>query len=175
MDEHATPDDDARLLAGLAFGHEAAFSELYERFGARLFRTALGLVGRREDAEDCVQELFVALVRSRDRLAEVRDLSAYLFAALRRLAVRRVAGRAMAPVPLSDEPVEVADSPDDPRAEALGRALQCLPAEQRAVIALKMQGELTFNEIARVLEISPNTAASRYRYALEKLRERLQK
>ncbi|HEY0256091.1 MAG TPA: sigma-70 family RNA polymerase sigma factor, partial [Candidatus Methylacidiphilales bacterium] len=48
-----------------------------------------------------------------------------------------------------------------------------LPAEQKAVVVLKIWEEMTFAEIAEVLEISANTAASRYRYALDKLRDEL--
>jgi RNA polymerase sigma-70 factor (ECF subfamily) len=55
----------------------------------------------------------------------------------------------------------------------LEQALASLPPEQREVIALKVDGGLKFHEIAAVLGTSPNTAASRYRYALEKLRERM--
>ena len=47
-----------------------------------------------------------------------------------------------------------------------------LPPEQADVVALKVWHDLTFAEIAVLLAVSPNTAASRYRYALEKLRER---
>ncbi len=173
MDERATSDDDARLLARLAAGHETAFAQVYDRFGARLYRTALGLVGRREDAEDCVQELFAALVRSRQSLDGVRDLAAYLFASLRRQAARRVARRAHEPMTLTAEPAGPAGPLDDPRGDALRQALRWLTAAQREVIALKVEGELTFNEIAQVLKISPNTAASRYRYALARLRDRL--
>jgi RNA polymerase sigma-70 factor, ECF subfamily len=173
VEEHATPDDDARLLAGLAAGHETAFTALYERFGTRLYRAALGLVDRREDAEDCVQEVFAALVRSHQRLSDVRDLAAYLFASLRRQAARRVARRAHEPMLLSSEPAEPAGPLDDPRAESLRRALGRLTAEQREVIALKVEGQLTFSEIACTLAISANTAASRYRYALAHLRDLL--
>jgi RNA polymerase sigma-70 factor, ECF subfamily len=52
----------------------------------------------------------------------------------------------------------------------LRESLATLPHEQREIIALRIDGELTFAEIAAMLGISPNTAASRYRYALEKLR-----
>ncbi|MBV9468194.1 MAG: hypothetical protein JOZ57_02980, partial [Abitibacteriaceae bacterium] len=48
--------------------------------------------------------------------------------------------------------------------------LQQLPIEQREVIALKVAENLTFAEIAALLKISPNTAASRYRYGIERLR-----
>jgi RNA polymerase sigma-70 factor (ECF subfamily) len=59
------------------------------------------------------------------------------------------------------------------QASRLERAVQALPPEQQELIALKIDGALTFAEIAAVLGISPNTAASRYRYALEKLRASL--
>ena len=52
----------------------------------------------------------------------------------------------------------------------LDAALAELPDEQREVIVLRLQGDLPFREIARLNEISINTALSRYRYGLEKLR-----
>ena len=57
--------------------------------------------------------------------------------------------------------------------DELADALAELPAEQRAVVHLKLWEGLTFEEIAAALEIPPNTAASRYRYGLDKLRDRL--
>jgi RNA polymerase sigma-70 factor (ECF subfamily) len=53
----------------------------------------------------------------------------------------------------------------------LRRALSALAGDQREVVVLHVWGELTFAQVAEVLGISPNTAASRYRYALSKLRE----
>jgi RNA polymerase sigma-70 factor (ECF subfamily) len=55
----------------------------------------------------------------------------------------------------------------------LSNALGELPAEQRAVVHLKLWEGLTFETIAETLGLSPNTAASRYRYGLDKLRARL--
>jgi DNA-directed RNA polymerase specialized sigma24 family protein len=54
--------------------------------------------------------------------------------------------------------------------ESLAHALASLPPEQREAVGLEIDGGLTFAEIGAVAGISPNTAASRYRYALEKLR-----
>jgi RNA polymerase sigma-70 factor, ECF subfamily len=56
---------------------------------------------------------------------------------------------------------------------ALAGALAELPPDQRAVVHLKLWEGLTFEQIAEVLDIPPNTAASRYRYGLDKLRGRL--
>ena len=65
---------------------------------------------------------------------------------------------------------------EDPRERGsrLDRALAALPREQREVMALKIDGGLTFAQVAAVLGIRPNTAASRYRYALGKLRRSLE-
>ena len=52
------------LVVGLAAGDERAFAALYDLYAARLFRAALGMLGRREDAEDAVQEVFAAMFKS---------------------------------------------------------------------------------------------------------------
>jgi RNA polymerase sigma-70 factor (ECF subfamily) len=143
----------------------------------RLYRVALRLLDRREDAEDAVQEVFASLVRSRDRLPQVGDLEAYLFASLRRAAARITVRRARLPTASSAALPEIAARPDrageDGLDDNLCRALDALPAEQRGVIALKIDGELTFAQIGLAMGTSANTAASRYRYALEKLRQAL--
>ena len=56
---------------------------------------------------------------------------------------------------------------------ALAEALGELPEEQRAIVHLKLWEDLTFQAIAELLDIPRNTAASRYRYGLDKLRVRL--
>jgi RNA polymerase sigma-70 factor (ECF subfamily) len=165
------------LLAGLAAGGEEAFAALYDRYGGALYRTALGLLGRREDAEDAVQEVLTAMVRSRRKLGEVRDLTAYLFASLRRsagrLAARRARQPAGAPQAVEDAAAGGPAAPGDPREHRLERAVRALPDEQQVVIALKINGGLTFAQIAEVVGVPANTAASRYRYALQKLRDML--
>ena len=54
---------------------------------------------------------------------------------------------------------------------ALQSALRMLPDEQREVLVLRIWGQLMFDEAAAVIGVSPNTAASRYRYGLAKLKE----
>jgi RNA polymerase sigma-70 factor (ECF subfamily) len=165
------------LLADLAAGRAEAFEELYDRFGRRLYQAAWGMLGHPEEAEDAVQEVFMSVVRSRERLTEVRDLTAYLFTSLRRVAGRLAKRQARQPVAAEEIVREVSDTTDRQAESAYGeylqRALQALPAEQRQVIAMKIDGELTFAQIADVLQVSINTAASRYRYALQRLRRTL--
>jgi len=170
----ALPADDA-LLQDLSAGREEAFERLYDVFAARLLRAARCICRTREDAEDALQDVFVGLVRARAALGQVRNLQAYLFAAVHRAASRR-AERRGDERPMDAAALErtagAAEQPAEP-SDRLNRALASLPAEQRTVIALKVDGGLTFEEIAEALNVSQNTAASRYRYALEKLRASL--
>jgi RNA polymerase sigma-70 factor (ECF subfamily) len=161
-------DDDLRR--GLAAGEADAFARLYDRFAPALFRTAWGLLGSAEEAEDAVQDVFVSLLKAQP--AAVADLRAYLFAALRHAAgKRRTRQRPAEPLPAELPGPPGPPSPD----EDLERALRRLPAEQREAVVLKVDGGLTFAELAAVLGISPNTAASRYRYALAKLRDLMER
>jgi RNA polymerase sigma-70 factor (ECF subfamily) len=165
------PEDD--LLAGLVQGCEDAFAALYDRYGRPLYRVAWTLLRSRQDAEDAVQEVFLGLVRARAALGRVENLRAYLFSALRHAVARQGARRKAVTLPAADPPARDAHPEGDVDPEIfrlLEVGLAALPAPQREVLSLKIDGGLTFAEVAAVLGIRPKTAASRYRYALEKLR-----
>ena len=107
----------------------------------------------------------------------VRDPGAYLFAATRSAAMdlvrrnERLKQREAAAVPstaLFVSPIESVE-----RREAIEAALARLQRDQCEVLVMKIWGGLTFAQIAAVLSIPPNTAASRYRYALEFMRDQL--
>ena len=168
---------DELLIQELIAGREEAFTALYEHYGHRLFKAAWDILGRGEDAEDAVQDVFVSLVRARPALAEVRNLNAYLFAALRRAALKRMEQRKdmqhLALESLEHELPAAQAKIASAEEERLHGALRSLPLEQREALVLKIDGGLTFEELAAALDISANTAASRYRYALEKLRTAL--
>jgi len=179
--------DGNQLIDDLAAGRAGAFAALYDRFGGALFRVALAMLGSRPDAEDAVQDVFVSLVRARQRLADVDNLRAYLFASLRHAALKLSAARKGIPpslqargeayrdcLDLDSIPTPVSGSIEIDRSVRLEQALRQLPPEQRELVALKVDGGLTFLEIASLLGISANTAAGRYRYALEKLRAAFQ-
>ena len=74
----------------------------------------------------------------------------------------------------TDEFIEPQFEFEDDTQRALAEAIDVLPCEQREVVVMKIWNELTFAEIAGVLGVSQNTAASRYRYALAALRNTLQ-
>lgn len=160
------------LLAGLAAGRDDAYAAIYDLYGPALFRVAWTLLGSHADAEDAVQDVFLGLARARALAGQIGNLRAYLFCSLRH-AVARLAIPAQPDAlrPCCPDTVEVPASVDLDLSEWLERALARLPDEQREVLTLKIDGELTFAEVAEVLGIPPDTAASRYRYALGKLRQ----
>jgi RNA polymerase sigma-70 factor, ECF subfamily len=128
------------------------------------------------DAEDIVQDAFVKFWRRNHKI----DNRALLYATVRSTAldlIRRDSRRARREMEASAD-VDLATEPefyvDDESQRALICALGRLPCEQREVLVMKIWNELTFAEIAQALEISQNTAASRYRYALAALRKDLQ-
>jgi|YNPNPStandDraft_1061719.scaffolds.fasta_scaffold07193_4 RNA polymerase sigma-70 factor (ECF subfamily) len=170
---------DSDLIERFRRGDLGAFAELYDRFGDRLYRVAWRMLADPTAAEDAVQEVFLALLKVGSRLERIEDVAAYLFCSIRR-AVGRIQQRQSRWQQLGDvecDDIETAaqerEPGDSPCSERVLKALHQLPSEQQEVVILKIEGDLTFAEIGVVLGISPNTAASRYRYALEKLRHKL--
>ena len=151
-------------------GDTEAVAETYDRHAVPLYRWLCAFLGSPTDAEDALQEVFVRLASGRAR--PERDLRAYLFVAARNEAYailrRRQREQAINEQSIATQTLTVA--PHHKESADLMALLQRLPLEQREVIALKVAHDLTFAEIAAMLKISPNTAASRYRYGIERLR-----
>lgn len=153
---------------------------IYDAHAAALFAFLLNFTRDEADTRDILQELLRRLAVRPGDLAAASDERAFLLRMAHNLAVdhfRRRDARDRAHGSLGAEPPVLFASTTDPDdAELRGRlseALGDLPAEQRAVVQLKLWEGLTFDAIARLLGLSPNTAASRYRYAVDKLRARL--
>lgn len=143
---------------------------LYRQHGSALLLFAIAIAGEKSRAQDAVQHVFLKMIES-GMLARATDPKAYLFASVRNALLNDAKVR-QRNVSLGDEAVWFSPPDRDYAAElSLRRALAALPEDQREVTILHIWGELTFSQIAEVLEISSNTAASRYRYALVKLRE----
>jgi RNA polymerase sigma-70 factor (ECF subfamily) len=152
--------------------------ELYERHGESLYRYLLFRLGSVEDAEDALQEAFCRFARYDLRWRFVRDPRAFVFRVARneanRLLRRRLGRREGEKMIVTEaraafEPAFAA--PEDPSLSALLQRAEGLPAEQKEAVFLKVFYGLTFKEIGLVCGVTTNTAASRYRYGIERLRE----
>jgi RNA polymerase sigma-70 factor (ECF subfamily) len=159
---------------------EPDIARLYDEHSQSLFAFLLNLTRDEADTRDVLQELFVKLAREPRLLAAVRDERAFLIRLAHNAAIdqmRRRGTRDRTKEQFAVEKVSLfapADDPDETVFRAqLAEALADLPPDQRAVVHLKLWQNLTFEQIAISLDLSPNTAASRYRYGLDKLREQL--
>ncbi len=155
-------------------------AQLYDEHAPVLFGFLLNLTRHEADTRDLLQELFIKLARNPDLLDGVREPRAFLLRLAHNLAIdlmRRQGTRHRHYEQLAAESVALfapAENPDTAEfRQRLTAALDELPPDQRAVVHLKLWAGLTFEEIAATLELSPNTAASRYRYGIDKLRARL--
>jgi len=153
---------------------------IYDGHAQALFGFLLAFTRDEQDTRDALQEVFRRLAERPGLLDGARDPRAFLLRMARNQAVdlmRRRASRDRRASEQAAEPATLFEPAPDPGArelrEGLDRALAGLPAEQREVVHLKLWEGLTFEHIADVLGISPNTAASRYRYGIDKLRDRL--
>jgi RNA polymerase sigma-70 factor, ECF subfamily len=143
---------------------------LYEEKGPALLGYACALLGVRASAQDVLHTVFLKLMNEKETIS---NPVAYVYRALRNTAlnVQRQESRL---IPLEDEaawfePISFMSEV----ALAVQEALLALPSEQREVVVLHLWSEMTFCEIAALIRIPSATAASRYRYALSKLRELL--
>lgn len=171
--------DDRTLTTEIAAGDRTALRAAYETYGRDLFLFALTLTkGNEADAEDVLQECFVRAWESRSRLAAVGSLRRYLFTVTRNVFLnlrrtetreqrRRIEGAGRSSLIVKGPPGSEMDM------ERINRALQNLPEDQKEIVVLRIWGRLTSAEAAQVVGVSENTASSRYRYALEKLRNQL--
>jgi RNA polymerase sigma-70 factor (ECF subfamily) len=134
--------------------------------GLILYGRALGL--SHGEAEDVVQETFMALLQLPRK---PDDPDHYCLRAFRNRARnhRRSLWRRLAREWESVRWFECSPNQDRAETEAM-RALAALPPAQREVIVLKIWHGLTFEAIGNILDISPNTAAGRYRYGIHKLK-----
>jgi RNA polymerase sigma-70 factor (ECF subfamily) len=153
---------------------------LYDTHAQSLFAFLLNLTRHEADTRDLLQELFVKLAARPELLDDVRDERGFLLRLAHNMTID-LARRRGTRDRNYDQFAEETDSLFEPGTDsdeqsfrgALDAALGALPTEQRAVVHLKLWGDRTFEDIAETLDISANTAASRYRYGIDKLRERL--
>jgi len=170
--------EDKLLLFRFKQGSREALRQIYDKYKVELLRLAVVLTGDVNPAEDTVHDVFVGFAQSGDRIRLIGSLKAYLVTSVinRVRNLRRDASR-HGETGL-DGAEHLPSSQRGPQQWAilseqlalLSRALQELPYEQREVIGLRMETDMTFGQIATVQGVSSDTAKGRYRYGMEKLR-----
>lgn len=184
-----TATSDEQIVERALTGDAEAFGEIVRRWERRIFALTYGMLGREEDARDATQETFLAAFRNLRGFRGEAKVSSWLhriavnqcITRQRRAKVRneaalddeeeKNAGSFAAPLEIS--PARIAEGRE--KTNAVRRAVNSLPAELRQVIVMKEFEELTFREIADVLELPLSTVKSRLYTALRQLQMRLEK
>ena len=180
---------DAALLAEYVQGRVQSLDELVERYRKPLFTWFLGMTGSRSDAEDLFQDLWIRVIRSADRFKDV-SFRAWMWQIARNLLIDFRRKRKMdfsldAVSEDDDQPLLetlVAKGPtpqqDVERIDMAVKAMQAvgkLPPMQREVFLMRVQGDLPFHEIAKILKVPLNTALGRMHDATTRLKQMLTK
>ncbi|HKR13454.1 MAG TPA: sigma-70 family RNA polymerase sigma factor [Pyrinomonadaceae bacterium] len=170
-------------------GDAEAFGEIVRRWERRIFALAYGMLGREDDARDATQETFLAAFRNLRGFRGEAKVSSWLH----RIAVnqcitrqRRAKVRSESAlddeqekqaerfaIPVDHSPVTLVEGRQE--TAAVRRAINSLPLELRQVVIMKEFEELTFREIADVLDLPLSTVKSRLYTALKQLQMRLEK
>lgn len=161
----------------MADGDLAALGALFDLVGPRLVRYAAALLRNSTDAEDAVQAAIIRLASRPESLADAELPWAYCLKMVRNEALRLMSKPSPTPGLCTESiaaPYRRWSVEEEELRQQVATAIHRLPAEQAEVVILKIWESLTFLEIAAVTGESPNTVASRYRYAVGKLQKSLE-
>jgi RNA polymerase sigma-70 factor, ECF subfamily len=154
------------------------FERLVEATQDDLVNFAFHQTGNQEDAEDAVQDVYVQAYRDRARRQHITDVRPYLFRMVRNRCTDLHRYRQRRPAELVTD--QVASREDTfstvaawEQSKELSRLLDGIPTREAEVIRLRALSELSFADIAIIVDASVSTVKSRFRYGLDKLRHAL--
>ncbi len=173
--------EDRVLVWRFNHGDPAALCRIYEKYRDGLLKVAAALLHDRSGVEDVLHDVFVDFAQTTGRFHLKGSLRGYLSICVANRArdCNRTRQRRVA-VSLDDSDAHPTSGAGPERlamtrelANKLDAVMSLLPEEQKEIVVLHLQSKLPFREIAALREISINTAMSRYRYALDKIRSAL--
>lgn len=178
------PDSDEALMLRYRDGDAKAFELLYQRHKGPMYRYLLRQCGSRALAEELFQDVWTRLIQARSRYVVKAGFTTWLFRIAHNRLVdhyrRQAHGVVMTACagPLPEPPVAASQEPEnrvhgEQRLQRLLTLLEALPDEQREAFLLREEAGLSVAEIGRVTGTARETAKSRLRYAVQRLREGL--
>ena len=170
-----------QLIWRLQRGRVDALRLIYDKYKLDLLKLAIAMTGDIGQSEDVVQDVFLKLAESYDRLGAQSNLRNFLITCLvNRIRTLRRDGQRHKVADPDRSAIERGQvgRPDqwavvNEQMQRISEAMAELPLEQREVITLRFEGGMGFRQIARLQNASINTVQGRYRYGMEKLRSLL--
>jgi RNA polymerase sigma-70 factor (ECF subfamily) len=181
--------EDVRLMRLVARGDTSAFEEVIERHQALVAGTVARMLGSNSDVDDIAQQVFIRVWKSARRYVPRAKFTTWLLKITRNLVfneLRRARRRAQVPlqsdpgteeIPLKDEtnPAPDASLLEDELQRAIEEAIMQLPESQRMALVLRRYEQLSYEQIAEVLDLSVPAVKSVLFRARTELRSRLNK
>lgn len=161
------------IIALIAQGEEKALRTLIDLYKARLFSYAYGLLQNYEDAEEAVAETFYQVWKSAKNFRGNSRVSTWLFGVCRNVIrnMQRKKMREIKTLELMEDDAVVEEFVEPVDVDLIKRALTCLSPAHREVLHLAFYEDLSYEEIASILNIPVNTVKTRVFYAKKKLFE----
>ena len=155
--------EETALVRAAQRGDRAAFAQLVERYWSRLYRWLYHLVHDRHQAEDLAQEAFLKALTNLERFQAGTNFRAWLFRIAHNLFANQVRASNRRRSPLPDDlpdpdrgPVELACSRET--LAELAEAVERLPTDWKAALLLRVEEDLSFRQIAGILDTTEETA-----------------
>jgi RNA polymerase sigma-70 factor (ECF subfamily) len=173
--------EDKLLIWEFKRGSREALRRIYDKYHGNLLKLAIVLTGDMNAAEDVVQEVFIKFAQSGARFGLSGSLKSYLITSTLNCVRNRRRDDLRHRTQNLNEVEHLPSTARRPEQwavlseelERLSCAMTCLPYEQREVVTLRMEADMTFRRIAGLQKTSISTVHGRYRYGIEKLRSLL--
>lgn len=166
---------------GLRQGDEAALILLHKNYYKKLFRYGIKLAQDAALSEDCIQDLFATLWASRRQISQVKSVKFYLFSSYRRLVLLHIKKQQKAlarifnqepDIVFSAEEIQVRSETDVETARNLIILLNSLPKRQKEALYLRYYEDLTFAEVAQLMNLNYQSVLNHIQRALHNIRQR---
>jgi RNA polymerase sigma-70 factor (ECF subfamily) len=170
--------EDKVLIFKFKRGCNDALRRIYEKYRNDLLKLAIVMTNDINTAEDVVQDVFVNFARSIDTIKPHGNLKQYLMTSVANRIKNRLRDISRHPTCCDENLDKQLADPDNPerwailseQLQLISNAMTKIPLEQRQAIALHLQGDMTFRQIAKIQDASVNTIQGHYRYGIKKLR-----
>ena len=174
---------DTQIWDDFLLGNKEAYSFMYEKYSRVLYNYGYKIAQNRQLTEDCLQDLFLTILETRERLSHTDSIKFYLMRSLRRDIVRKLNGVAKHRSPndhdvefkveFQYEPTWLDSQISRERSETILHELNQLPARQKEALFLKFFDNLSYEEIAGIMGIETTSAYKVIYKAIAALQKRM--